>query len=151
MSAVHTSNFRGNSTSNTEHKQAIAIIDPSEILQLSQGKAIIWNRGIGDLHGSRIPLIQTIRIPDHDLKAFKESTADWETLKHNFLQTALPHFTQRDFIKRDLALISAYQGICPDLEAAKSTEFDLDQLRQDAHDFRAIDTPETAELIAAVF
>ncbi|NJN73602.1 MAG: hypothetical protein HC799_12735, partial [Limnothrix sp. RL_2_0] len=38
----------GNSSSHTEHKQAIAIIEASEILQLSQGKAIIWNRGIGD-------------------------------------------------------------------------------------------------------
>lgn len=144
----------GNSTSNTEHKQAIAIIDPSEILQLSQGKAIIWNRGIGDRHGSRIPLIQTIRIPDHDLKAFQESTADWETLKEGFLKAALPHFTQRDFIKRDLALISTYQGICPELGQAttqQNDEIDLTQLRQDAQAFRAIDAPNTSELIAAVF
>lgn len=144
----------GNSTSNTEHKQAIAIIDPSEILQLSQGKAIIWNRGIGDRHGSRIPLIQTITIPDHDLKAFKESTADWESLKELFLKTALPHFSQRDFQRRDLALISAYQGICPELETAITPinqEVDLDQLRQDARAFRAIDTPEPTELLTAVF
>ncbi|MBV5261958.1 type IV secretory system conjugative DNA transfer family protein [Synechococcus moorigangaii CMS01] len=144
----------GNSTSHTEHKQSVAIIDPSEILQLSQGKAIIWNRGIGDRHGSRIPLIQTITIPNHDLKAFKESTADWEMLKEQFLKTALPHFTQRDFQRRDFALISTYRGICPELEAAINPidqEIDLDQLRQDAQAFRAIDVLEVSELLAAVF
>ena len=143
----------GNSTSDTEHKQAIAIIEASEILQLSQGKAIIWNRGIGDRHGSRIPLIQTITIPDHDLKAFKESTADWETLKQQLLGTALPHFTQQDFVKRDLALINAYQGICPDLGQAtppQNDEIDLAQLRQDAIDFRKIDEPDAEEIMSAV-
>ncbi|WP_030008293.1 hypothetical protein [Picosynechococcus sp. NKBG042902] len=66
----------------------------------------------------------------------------------------MPHFTQRDFQRRDLALISAYQEICSDLPQAKtptSKEIDLDQLRQDAQAFRAIDAPETADLLAAVF
>ncbi|BAW97970.1 hypothetical protein NIES970_29330 (plasmid) [[Synechococcus] sp. NIES-970] len=75
-------------------------------------------------------------------------------LKEQFLKTALPHFTQRDFQRRDFALISAYRGICPELEAAINPidqEIDLDQLRQDAQAFRAIDVLEVSELLAAVF
>ena len=56
-------------------------------------------------------------------------------------------------MKRDLALINAYQGICPDLGQAtppQNDEIDLAQLRQDAIDFRKIDEPDAEEIMSAV-
>ena len=122
-----------NSTSNTEHKQAVAIIDPSEITQLAQGKAIIWNRGIGDQESSRVPIIRKIRIPEHDLKAFSESTADWESIKTQLLQQSLPPFQTEDYEARDEGLVSTFFP-----KKVSMPPRSEEQLRQDSQIFRQI-------------
>jgi type IV secretory pathway TraG/TraD family ATPase VirD4 len=124
----------GNSTSDTEHVQAVPIIEPNEIMQFPQGRAIILNRGIGDKNASRIPVIQQIVIPEHDLEAYRQSTKDWDGIKAKLLKKALPPFRSQDFMLREEALIQTFSSHNQMPRSQRSDE----ELRQDAIDFRNI-------------
>jgi type IV secretory pathway TraG/TraD family ATPase VirD4 len=84
-----------------DHRQAVSILETSEITTFPVGKCILFNRGFSDRKGARIPYVSQIVIPDSDKEAIRRSQSQWEAIRQEMIAKAdikLP--TNEDFLVR---------------------------------------------------
>ena len=78
----------GASHSLANHQQTRPLVEIQQIQQLPKGKCLILNPGYGDKKEIRIPLLQQIKIPDHDLAAMKKSVSMWPRIKAELIKSS---------------------------------------------------------------
>jgi type IV secretory pathway TraG/TraD family ATPase VirD4 len=64
-------------TSTSEQRSKIDLLEAHELVTAPQGKALIITRSSGDKESSRVPFFQQIVIPPWDIKAVDDSVALW--------------------------------------------------------------------------
>jgi TraM recognition site of TraD and TraG len=83
------------STSDSEQRQTIMLLESNELTQFTRGKFLLINRGFSDDKGVSIPLIKKVEIPPWDIQAIKESVKAWTNI-HSKLRRLKP-LDQSDF------------------------------------------------------
>jgi hypothetical protein len=68
------------STSDSEQRQTVMLLEANEITQFTEGKFLLFNKAYSDEQGVSIPLVKKVKIPTWDLQAIKESVNRWPTV-----------------------------------------------------------------------
>jgi type IV secretory pathway TraG/TraD family ATPase VirD4 len=94
------------STSTSEQRTKIDLLEAHELVTAPQGKALVITRSSGDKESSRVPFFQKIVIPQWDLDAVSASVALWNKgLTRTPMDT---RFKDADFTVRNESIDSCY-------------------------------------------
>ena len=94
------------STSSSEQRTKIDLLEAHELVTAPQGKALVITRSSGDKESNRVPFFQKIVIPEWDIKAVNDSVALWNKgLTRSPVDT---RFGNADFIARNESIEFCY-------------------------------------------
>jgi type IV secretory pathway TraG/TraD family ATPase VirD4 len=94
------------STSTSEQRTKIDLLEAHELVTAPQGKALVITRSSGDKDSSRVPFFQQIVIPPWDLKAVSDSVDLWN--KGLTRPAADTRFKDADFAARNESINLCY-------------------------------------------
>lgn len=88
----------GGSSSTSEHRSKIDLLEAHELAQAPLGKALVITRATGDKDHASVPFFDNIVIPEWDIRSIKESVALWN--KGLTRPDEITKFTDSDFTLR---------------------------------------------------
>lgn len=95
----------GSSNSTSENLQTRPLLEIQEIQQFPKGKCILLNPGYSEPKKEiRIPMVQQINIPEHDIASMKKSEAHWSEIRAQMVeQTTAKEPSNEELAKREMS------------------------------------------------